>query len=161
MTASFPRYPLCPVCGDPAVNPHSLAVGWQWDAGERQVVGRFTPDERHAGYPGRMHGGLLAALADECLAWVGAVSRRGFCMTGELTLRYLRPAVTGAEITVTGWLQEARGPYVRGIAEIRNLQGEVLVAARGTFAVMAPEDSLRLWQAMHRAPGDLDILAGV
>lgn len=161
MTAHFPRYPLCPVCGDPAVNPHTLAVGWQWEPAERRVVGRFTPGERHAGYPGRMHGGLLAALADECLAWVAAVSRRGFCMTGELSLRYLRPAIVGLELTVTGWLEEARGPYVRGVADIRNPQGEVLATARGTFAVMAPEDSQRLRRAMHRAPGDLDVLAGV
>lgn len=161
MPPSFPRYPLCPVCGDPAANPATLDVQWLWDADSRRVVGRFTPGAHHAGYPGRMHGGLLAALVDECLAWVGAVSRRGFCMTGELALRFHHPAATGVEITVTGRLTEAWGPYTRGEAEVRDPAGQLLVSAKGTFAAMSPEGTEQLWRALHRRPGDLDILAGV
>ena len=160
MLRTFPRYPLCPVCGDPAENPATLDVQWWWDPETRRVMGRFTPQEHHAGYPGRMHGGLLAALVDECLAWVGAVSRRGFCMTGELSLRFRRPAATGSEVTVTGWLQESWGPYVRGRAEVHDPERRLLATAVGTFAAMAPEETRRLWHALHRRPEDLDIVAG-
>jgi len=103
----------------------------------------------------------MAALVDECLAWVGAVSRRGFCMTGELNLRFRRPASTGVEVAVIGRLQEAWGPYVRGVAEVRDPQGRLLATALGTFAAMAQEETDRLWSALHRTPDDLDILAGL
>ncbi len=158
MNRPFPRYPRCPVCGDPEDNPAALAVRWWWDAHAGEVVGSFTPSDDHAGYAGRAHGGLLGALLDECLAWAAAVSRRSYCMTGELNLRYKRPARTGETVTVRGRVTEARGPYARTEGEIRAAGGDLLVAATATFAALPRSESEAMREALDLAPGDVDVL---
>ncbi len=158
MRRPFPRYPRCPVCGDPDVNPAALAVRWSWDADAGEVVGSFTPSADHAGYAGRTHGGLLSALLDECLAWAAAVSRRSYCMTGELSLRFKRPARTGDPIAIRGRVTEARGPYVRTEGEILSARGDVLATATATFAALPRSESEAMRAALDLSPADVDVL---
>jgi acyl-coenzyme A thioesterase PaaI-like protein len=157
---TFPTYPLCPVCGDPKINPAALAVRWVWDEQRRCVVGRFCPDARHTGYAGRLHGGVLSALLDECLAWACAVERRTYCITGELSLRFKLPAKLGENIEVTGRALTSWGIYVRAEGEARSPGGELIATASSTFAALPREESLRLQAALRFAPGDWNILEG-
>jgi len=157
---TFPSYPACPVCGDREVNPATLAVRWEWDEARRCVVGRFRPGAEHAGYEGRLHGGILSALLDECLAWACAVQRRTYCMTGELSVRFKVPASLGETIEITGRALTSWGPYVRAEGEARAPRGELIATASSTFATLSREESLRLHAALRFAPGDLDVLDG-
>ena len=160
MMRPFPRYRRCPVCGDPEINPASLAVRWVWDADAAEVVGRFTPSDDHAGYAGRVHGGLLSALLDECLAWAAAVSRRSYCMTGDLSVRFKRSARTGEQVTVRGRVTEARGPYARTVGEVRSAEGDLLASAVATFAALPRSESEAMRAALEVAPEDVDVLDG-
>ncbi len=160
MIRTFPSYPACPVCGDREVNPAALAVRWEWDDERRCVVGRFCPGVEHAGYAGRLHGGILSALLDECLAWASAVERRTYCMTGELSVRFRVPAKLGEPIELTGRALTSWGPYVRAEGEARSPRGELIATASSTFAALSREESLRLQAALRFAPGDLDVLDG-
>ena len=156
----FPRYPRCPVCGDPAVNPGALGVRWMYDEESAVVVGRFTPGHDHTGYAGRMHGGLVSALLDEAMAWACAVERHVYCVTGELKVRFKGAATPGDELAVTarvvggGW-----GPYVKAEGELRSSAGELHATASATFAALPREESLAMRAALVVAPGDLDVLA--
>jgi len=149
------------VCGDPAVNPGALGVRWHWDDERRRVVGRFTPGDDHAGYAGRLHGGLVSALLDEAMAWACAVERRTYCVTGEMKVRFKGAAALGDILSVTaravsaGW-----GPYLRAQAELRSSTGELLAAATATFAALPREESLAMRAALVVRPGDLDVLEG-
>jgi len=155
---TFPSYPACPVCGDREVNPASLAVRWEWDEERRCVVGRFCPGAEHTGYVGRLHGGILSALLDECLAWACAVERRTYCMTGELSVRFKMPARLGEPIELTGRALTSWGPYVRAEGEARSPRGELIATASSTFAALSREKSLDLHAALRFAPGDMDVL---
>lgn len=157
---TFPSYPACPVCGDRDVNPAALGVRWEWDDGRRCVVGRFRPGAEHAGYAERLHGGILSALLDECLAWACAVERHGYCMTGELSVRFKVPAKLGETIEITGRALTSWGPYVRAEGEARSPRGELIARASSTFATLPREESLRLRAALRFGPGDLDVLDG-
>jgi acyl-coenzyme A thioesterase PaaI-like protein len=148
------------VCGDPEVNPAALAVRWEWDDERRCVVGRFRPGAQHTGYAERLHGGILSALLDECLAWACAVERRRYCMTGELSLRFKVPARLGETIEITGRALASWGPYVRADGEARSPNGTLIATARSTFATLSLQESLRLRAALRFAPGDLDVLVG-
>ncbi|MFH1176114.1 MAG: PaaI family thioesterase [Acidobacteriota bacterium] len=159
MPRRFPNYPDCPVCGDHEVNPVTLGVRWSWDDESQRVIGCFTPDRRHTGYAGRLHGGVLSALMDECLAWACAKERASFCITGELTMRFKLPALLGEEIALSGWVVTARGPYVRAAGETRGPDGRLIATAVGTFRALPREESEALAQSLRLAPGDVDILA--
>ncbi len=159
MLRPFPANPHCPVCGDPRVNPAALAVRWFYDEDARRVVGTFTAGGNHSGYADAVHGGIVASLLDECLAWACAVGRGTYFVTGELTLKYKRAAPLGVAIAVGGAVVEARGPYVRAAGEARLAGGTLLAAAVGTFAAMPREKAQSLRAALVLAPGDLDVLA--
>ena len=159
MLSRFPIYPGCPVCGDPAVNPASLAVTWEWDPVRRLVIGNFTPSNRHAGYAGRMHGGLLATLLDECLAWACAVELRSYCMTGDLRVRFRRPAELGETLEVHGATDGERwGRYIKARGDARSASGEIVAIASASFAALPREEALIMRQALRFQPGDLDVL---
>ena len=158
VSRTFPSYPACPVCGDPAVNAGALGVRWEWDERRTCVVGRFRPGDHHAGYAGRMHGGILSALFDECLAWACAVSRRTFCTTGELAVRFKAPTRLGETIEITGRTVGSWGPYVRALGEARTARGDLLATATSTFAALPREESLRLSAALRFEHGDWDLL---
>jgi acyl-coenzyme A thioesterase PaaI-like protein len=155
---TFPSYPACPVCGDPRVNAGALGMRWEWDDRRACVVGRFRPDDHHAGYAGRLHGGILSALFDECLAWACAVARRTFCTTGELAVRFKAPAPLGDTIEITGRTVSSWGPYVRALGEAHSSSGELLATATSTFAALPRHESLRLNAALRFEHGDWDVL---
>jgi acyl-coenzyme A thioesterase PaaI-like protein len=155
---TFPSYPACPVCGDPRVNAGALGIRWEWDDRRRCVVGRFRPGTDHAGYEGRLHGGVLSALFDECLAWACAVERRTFCMTGELAVRFKAPARLGETIEVTGRALTSWGPYVRARGEARSTGGALIATASSTFAALSRDESLRLNAALRFERGDWNVL---
>lgn len=159
MARTFPIYPGCPVCGDPAVNRATLGVRWSWDVDQRCVIGRFTPGPDHAGYPGRLHGGILSALLDECMAWACAVKRHGYCLTGDLQVRFKAAAKLGEPIEIRAAARDGWGPYLRARGEARSVGGDLLASATATFATLAAEESLQLRAGLRFQPGDLDVLA--
>jgi uncharacterized protein (TIGR00369 family) len=147
------------VCGDRAINPAALEVRWWWQEERGRVVGHFVPDGRHSGYAGIMHGGLLSALLDECLAWACAVERRSYCVTGELTVRFKRPAALGDRLEISGWSAARWGRYQKAEGEVRAGDGTLLATVTATFSAMPREQAEALREALRFEPGDLDILA--
>lgn len=146
------------MCGDPAVNSSTLAMRWSLDEGDGTVIGLFHPTERHGGYAGRLHGGILAALFDECLAWACAYSCGTFCLTGELTVRFRTAATIGEPISLRGWTVDRWGRYLRAEGEAHSPAAGVLASARGTFSQIPREESLAMRSALRFAPGDIDVL---
>lgn len=155
----FPSYSGCPVCGSPDVNPHTLAVRWEWEDSTGAVVGRFRPGIHHLGYENRLHGGLMAALLDEAMAWACAMRMRSYCVTGDLQVRFKNAAPLGEDLLIIGRAKgEEWGPYVRAAGEARAADGSVLATAAATFAALPRHESERLRQALTFESGDVDVL---
>jgi acyl-coenzyme A thioesterase PaaI-like protein len=157
---TLPCFPPCPVCGDPTVNPTTLGMRWVWDGEAERVLGVFRPGNHHVGYEGQMHGGLLPALFDECLAWACAVRAGSYCVTGELGVRFKAPIPLHQPVTVLGRSGDAWGPYVKASGEARSAAGALLASASAVFRALPREASMRLRDALTFAPDDWDILAG-
>lgn len=158
MVRTFPTYPGCPVCGDPAVNPATLNVRWRWDAELACVRGTFTPDHRHTGYAGIMHGGVLSALLDECLAWAAAVQMRTYCVTGELIVRFKAPATLGQPFEMSARAATSRGPYARVEADVRDADGVLIATAEGTYVALPRAQALTMRDALRLTEHDFDVL---
>ncbi|MBI4638364.1 MAG: PaaI family thioesterase [Candidatus Rokubacteria bacterium] len=98
------------------------------------VVSPILIARQYAGPPNAAHGGIVAAYLDEVLAGavVGATGRIG--VTGELTVRYVKPVPTETPILGQGRVVAAHGRYVdvEGRLELFPTR-EVLATARGRF----------------------------
>lgn len=157
----LPQQPLCPVCGDPTTNPATLGLRFAVDEETGAVEAGVTFSPEHMGYAGRVHGGLLAMVLDEAMAWACAFRAKSFCTTGELKLKLKGPVPPNTALTVRAWVDQMRGPYLRARGELRWGDGHLLVAAVGSFAAMPREESLALRSYLRFAPGDFDVVAGV
>lgn len=132
---------------DPRLNDTSayqgcFGCGYRNDTGLRlvfrqegdEIVTEFTPDARYQGFPGVLHGGILATLLDETLSRTATRERR-WMMTGRLEVRYRRAAPLGPTLRVTARTLSSRSRMVHAEGEVRlaNDPSVILADARGTF----------------------------
>lgn len=124
-------YQLCFACG--ARNADGLQMVFQRH-GDR-IVAEFIPRERHQGFPGVLHGGIVATLLDETLSRTGAL-RREWLMTGKLEIRFRQPAPIGLPMRVWGEIVAERAGAVQAAGALELQDGTVVADARGTFLPM-------------------------
>ena len=126
----------CFVCGES--NPIGLQLKFETDG--RIVRTRFVPKPEHVGFKQTIHGGLLATLLDEIMAWacIAQTKRFGYC--AELNVRFVQTARPGDEITATGELvNNLRNKLFEARAELRNSRDVVLATATGKYlAIKTP-----------------------
>ncbi len=133
MTAHLPHSHTCFVCGES--NAAGLKVRFLTD-GEK-VWTTVRVDERHMGYLGISHGGVLAALLDETMGWAPAVHTGRFCMAVELRIEYRRSVPIGEEVTVTGYVTDVSRRIWEGAGDIRGGDGTLYVRGSGRFIPMS------------------------
>ena len=98
------------------------------------VVSPVVVPREYEGPPGAAHGGIVAAYLDEILG--GAVVRATgkVSVTGELTVRYVRPAPTETPLLGRGRLVADHGRYVDVEGSLEEFgAARVLATARGRF----------------------------
>ena len=131
------RFHHCFGCG-PA-HPAGLRVRcFRTKAGPDDVVSPIVIPRQYEGPPGAAHGGIVAAYLDEVLggAIAGATGRGS--VTGELTVRYVKPVPTETPILGHGRVVQDHGRYVDVEARLEALEsGTLLATARGRFFPIA------------------------
>jgi len=88
-----------------------------------------------------MHGGLIATVLDEVMAWACAVGARKFAFCAELTVRFRNPIQPGEEINGMGELVANRKNKIfETKGALRNLSGEILAEATGKYLPVNAND---------------------
>jgi acyl-coenzyme A thioesterase PaaI-like protein len=125
---------FCMVCG--LENEFGLkAAFFELENGE--VAAIFKPQERHQSYPGRMHGGMAAAILDETIGRAVMIKNRGvWGVTVELDLRYRQPIPLQEELRAVGRITRDRSRMFEGTGEIVLPNGDVAVSAFGKYMKM-------------------------
>lgn len=98
------------------------------------VASPIIISRQYEGPPGAAHGGIVAAYLDEVLAAtvLRATGRLG--VTGELTIRYMKPVPTETPIVGHGSLVTDHGRYVDVEGRLEDLStGKVLATGKGRF----------------------------
>ena len=123
-------YQQCFVCG--AQNATGLQLEFRREGA--LVVADFLPKEAFQGFPGVVHGGVLASLLDEALSRT-ALLYGEWVMTGRLEIRYRQPAVVGQVLRVTAEIEQRRARMVmaRGAIALAADPAVVIAEAKGTF----------------------------
>ncbi|HEX2979072.1 MAG TPA: PaaI family thioesterase [Anaerolineaceae bacterium] len=96
----------CFVCG--VENEHGLGLKF-YETGPGEVIAEVTVPEHFQGYPGVVHGGIVASMLDEVAGrtLMGDVSPR-FMVTARLTVRYRKPVPLGAKLVLKGHVSKLR-----------------------------------------------------
>jgi acyl-coenzyme A thioesterase PaaI-like protein len=92
------------------------------------------PAPQFQGFPGVVHGGILATLLDETLNRTAMAEGR-WMMTGRLEIRFRSAAPLGRMLRVTARKLASRSRMVQAVGEIvlADEQQTVIATAEGTF----------------------------
>jgi len=113
----------CFVCG--VENPAGLHLAF-YDMADGSVVSEITVPDRYQGYPGVVHGGIVASMLDEVssrAAMQGDMTR--LMMTAKLEVRYRKPIPTGQPLRLVGRLGKRRGRLTIVYGEVRLPDGSL------------------------------------
>ncbi len=121
------RYPNCFGCGEE--NPHGLRLNMEIEDGALRTD--FTPGPHHEGWPGIVHGGVIAALLYEVMEnWPylhGVVT-----MMRSMDTRLRSPATVGRPIRATSWLERREGRELDVAARLES-DGKTVAEGRASL----------------------------
>lgn len=106
----------CFACGER--NPAGLRLRFALDEGARSARAAVTLGAMFQGWVGVVHGGIVATLLDEAMAWACLAAGRKAVLTAELQVRYQKPVPVDEEIEVRGMIVEASARLLRARAEV-------------------------------------------
>ncbi len=133
----LPNSKDCFVCG--LENPFGLKLHF-YATGPDEVEVKYTVPDRFQGYPGVVHGGILASMLDEVLGRVFMIDDPNrFMYTGRMTARYRKPVPTGKPLRMVGKIIKDRNRVAQSKAELYGPEGELLVEAEGLLIKLPPE----------------------
>jgi acyl-coenzyme A thioesterase PaaI-like protein len=130
------EYQGCFACG--ARNTAGLQLIFRREGDE--IVTEYTPEPQFQGFPGVVHGGVIATLLDETLNRTAVMQKR-WLMTARLEIRYRQAAPMGRTLRVTARTLVSRSRVVQAEGEVR-LADEpetILADAQGTFLPISAE----------------------
>ncbi|MCA9151297.1 MAG: PaaI family thioesterase [Planctomycetales bacterium] len=135
VVAKQPNSKMCLVCG--LENIAGLRASF-YELEDEQLGAVFTPQDNHQGYPGRLHGGIAAALLDETIGRAIRM-RHGdelWGVTIELTTRYRKPVPLNEPIRAVSRINKETRRHFEGTGEILLADGTVAVEAHGRYFKM-------------------------
>lgn len=125
---------LCFVCG--LKNEFGLKTDF-YELENNELVGRFTPNELHQSYPGRLHGGVASAILDETIGRAILINdHNAWGVTVELSLKYHKPIPLDEQLRVIGRITVDKKRIFEGTGEILLSNGEIAVSAHGKYLKM-------------------------
>ena len=98
----------------------------------------ITLPERFEGWAGVAHGGIVATLADEVMAW-SLFSDDQLGLTASLAIDFRRPAPVGRPLRAEGWITDRRRLRYETAARVVELEsGSLLAEATGVYVAAPP-----------------------
>ena len=130
----------CFACGE--LNEHGLRL--RLHLAERGSWTELVLPERFEGWQGIAHGGILATIADEVMAWSLFTDDR-VGLTARLAVDFRRPAPVGRPIRADGWIESQRRLRYDTAARIVDAEsGDLLAEATGVYLAAPPSRAREL-----------------
>jgi uncharacterized protein (TIGR00369 family) len=132
-----PNSKQCFVCG--LENPVGLHLAF-YETGPGEVTANFIVAEHFQGYPGVVHGGIVASMLDELAgrAHMGIDPPR-FMYTARLDVRYRKNVPVGRPLRLVGKAGKCKGRTATATAHIFDEDG-ILLAEAEALLVDIPEE---------------------
>jgi acyl-coenzyme A thioesterase PaaI-like protein len=132
------RWNKCFGCGEG--NPGGLQLKFKWDG--KQSVAEFTPQESHQGWPGVVHGGLIATMLDEAAGW-SALEKGIDMVTARMEVLFRNPARIGVPLIISGTITRENTKRFEAYSDIRTKDGTVIAECNSVYIIKAggPRDA--------------------
>lgn len=123
---------MCFVCG--VKNDFGLHANF-YETDSNELVALIHPSEQHQGYPGRMHGGIAAAILDETIgrSICSGKDEQIWSVTLELKTRFRKPIPLDQELKIVARITSEGNRSFEGTGEIVLPNGEIAVSAGGKY----------------------------
>jgi acyl-coenzyme A thioesterase PaaI-like protein len=112
---------FCFGCG--ANNPLGLKL--QFTREGDTISAEYTPHKMFQGWPGLLHGGIVATLLDEVMSNV-AYATGETCLTAEMQLRQRKPIPVESPLVITAWITRRRSKIIETAGKICLRDGTVV-----------------------------------
>jgi acyl-coenzyme A thioesterase PaaI-like protein len=130
-----PNSKMCFVCG--VENSFGLKSRF-YELENNELLAIFTPEHQHQGYPGRLHGGLAAAILDETIgrAIMIQYSQNIWGVTVDFSMRFKKPIPLDGQIRVLARITRDTRKMFEGSGEILLADGTTAITATGKYLKM-------------------------
>jgi acyl-coenzyme A thioesterase PaaI-like protein len=146
----------CFACGE--LNESGLRL--ELHADSQGCWTELTLEPRFQGWDSVAHGGIVATLLDEVMAW-SVIGRDTWGVTARLNVDFKQPVPVGKPIRAEGWVTDDRRRTIHTAGRVIDPgTGQVLATGEGVFMTAAPDQLARL-KARYRlrpagSPEDVD-----
>ena len=132
VTGKQPNSKMCFVCG--LKNKFGLNASF-YETSNNELVALFKPCQEHQGYPGRLHGGIAAAILDETIGRTITTGKDNeiWGVTLEFNIKYKKPIPLDEEIKVVAKLTFEDKRLFEGTGKIMLSNGDVAATAEGKY----------------------------
>jgi uncharacterized protein (TIGR00369 family) len=152
VTADGRRYAFadhnCFACG--TTNPIGMRLDIEFGPGTARA--RWTVGDDYVGWSDKAHGGIIATLLDEVMAWAPS-SDDSWAVTAEMSIRYRSPASPGEELVAEGRVVGQRRRIYEVHGEVRGADGRLVAEGSGRYLGATPTQKADLKQRYGIAPG--------
>lgn len=137
MRQKQPNSKNCFVCGVETLTGLNLSF---YDTAKGSVEATWIPRAEFQGFPGIVHGGIIAAALDEAATRtvLGANGSNRMVVTASLEVRYRKPVPVGAALHLTGTLKEDKGEIIIASSSIADREGQILATAHVVMVETPP-----------------------
>jgi len=140
-----PSSRTCFLCG--RENEFGLKMKWYNNPQTNQVEGTIRIPEHFNGYPGIVHGGIVASILDETAG--RAIMLDGdfenLFVTLKLEVTYKIPTPTNTPLKVLGWIERRRSKVAQVAAELRLPNGTVTASCKA-IVIRPPQAIAESWE---------------
>jgi acyl-coenzyme A thioesterase PaaI-like protein len=140
VTRKQPNSKMCLVCG--LKNTFGLKTFF-YELENDELMAVCRPLEEHQSYPGRLHGGIAAAILDETIGRAILTRHEGeiWGVTLEFTTRYKRPIPLNGDLRVIGRITKEEKRVFEGTGELLLPDGTIAAEGNGKY-IKLPLDKI-------------------
>jgi len=133
-----PNSQNCFVCG--VANPIGLHLKFYVTA-PGEVTAECTLPAQYQGYPGIVHGGIVAAMLDEAAgrSFMGEADNPRFTYTARLTVRYRKNIPIEQPLRLVGQAETSKSRLASAKSAIYTLDGSLLAEAEALLINVPPQ----------------------
>ncbi|MGH2427995.1 MAG: PaaI family thioesterase [Candidatus Limnocylindria bacterium] len=137
----------CFACG----GENRIGMRLHIELGEGTARTEWTVGDDYVGWSDKAHGGIIATLLDEVMAWAPS-SFDSWAVTAELTTRYRSPASPGERLKAMGRVTNRRRRIYEVSGEVRGPDGRLVAEGSGRYLGAAPSDKAALKERYGMPP---------